>query len=40
MLTAYVALVPEYPGFDTTLLLRVAAAIRSRWRATWGRSGR
>ncbi len=30
MLTAYVALVPEYPGFDTSLLLRVAAAIQKQ----------
>jgi hypothetical protein len=30
MLTAYVALVAEYPGFDTSLLLRVAAAIQKQ----------
>ena len=30
MLTAYVALVPEYPGFDLGLLMRVAAAIQKQ----------
>ena len=30
MLTAYVALAPEYPGFDMSLLMRVAAALQKQ----------